>query len=240
MALQVVPAVDVLGNTATRLERGEFDRVVARAGDPEALVRRFADAGAPLVHAVDLDGARRGVLRTDLFVRLVASARPAGLQASGGVRSPEDAHALVGAGAERVVVGTAALADPDALARYVDALGDRLVVALDIRDGCVRTAGWTRTSGLTIERAAERCAAAGVTRVLCTAIDRDGTLGGPDLELLRRVRELAGAQVLAAGGIASERDLDAVEGAGCEAAVVGRALLEGRIPLARVGVPAAS
>jgi phosphoribosylformimino-5-aminoimidazole carboxamide ribotide isomerase len=192
------------------------------------------------VHAVDLDGARRGVLRPELFARLVASARPARLQASGGVRSPEDARMLVGAGAERVVVGTAAFADPEALARYVDALGERLVVALDVREGVVRTAGWTRTSGLTVERAAERCAAARVPRVLGTAIARDGTLAGPDVALLARVRELSGARVLAAGGIASECDLAAVERSGCEAAVVGRALLEGRIPLARVGVPGAT
>jgi phosphoribosylformimino-5-aminoimidazole carboxamide ribotide isomerase len=239
MALQVLPAVDVLGSSAARLERGEFDRVVARGGDPEALVRRFVDAGAPLVHAVDLDGARSGVLRLDLFARLVAAARPAGLQASGGVRSPEDARALLRAGAERVVVGTAAFADADALARYVDALGERLVVALDVRDGVVRTAGWTRMSGLTVERAADHCAAAGIERILCTAIDRDGTLAGPDVALLARVQELSGARVIAAGGIASECDLAAVERAGCAAAVVGRALLEGRIPLGRIGVSGA-
>jgi phosphoribosylformimino-5-aminoimidazole carboxamide ribotide isomerase len=105
------------------------------------------------------------------------------------------------------------------------------VVALDVRDGAVRTAGWTATSGLTVEEAAERCAGAGVTRVLCTAIDRDGTLAGPDVELLARVRELTGARVLAAGGIASRDDLAAVEAAGCEAAIVGRALLDGRLEL---------
>jgi len=233
MALQVIPAVDVLGESAARLERGAYDRVVAEAGDPAALVRRFATAGAPLVHVVDLDGARSGRLRAALVGALVAAARPSAVQASGGVRSVADARALVAAGAERVVVGTAAFASEDALGAFSAALGTRLVVALDVRDGEVRTAGWTASSGLTVDDALRRCAGVGVTRVLCTAISRDGTLGGPDVELLARVVG-RGPAVLAAGGISSEADLAAVERAGCEAAVVGRALLEGRIPLERL------
>jgi phosphoribosylformimino-5-aminoimidazole carboxamide ribotide isomerase len=231
VALQVIPAVDVLGEVAVRLEQGEFDQVVASGGDPEALVRRFAGAGAPLIHVVDLDGARTGTLRAALFARLVAVARPAAVQSAGGVRSVADGQALVEAGASRVVVGTAAFAEAGALADHVRALGERLVVALDVREGTVRTQGWTETSGLSVAAAAERCARAGVTRVLCTAIDRDGTLAGPDVELLARVRELTGARVLAAGGIASRDDLAAVEAAGCEAAIVGRALLDGRLDL---------
>src|SRR5262249_36599488 len=234
MALQVIPAVDVLGESAARLEQGAYDRVVAEAGDPAALVRRYGSAGAALVHVVDLDGARRGRLRAGLVGGLVAAAPPAAVQASGGVRSVGDALALVAAGAERVVVGTAAFASEEALGAFAAALGGRIVVALDVRDGEVWTAGWTASSGLTLDDALRRCAGIGVARVLCTAISRDGTLGGPDVELLGRVvgRGPAG---LAAGRVSSEADLEAVERAGCEAAVVGRALLEGRIPLERLG-----
>lgn len=233
MALQLIPAVDVLGESAARLEQGAYDRVVAEAGDPAALVRRFASAGAPLVHVVDLDGARGGRLRAELVARLVEAARPAAVQASGGVRSVDDALTLVAAGARRVVVGTAAFAFEEALAAFAGALGAQLVIALDVRDGDVRTVGWTASSGLGVDEALGRCADVGVARVLCTAISRDGTLGGPDLALLARVVG-HGPAVLAAGGIASEADLAAVERTGCEAAVVGRALLEGRIPLERL------
>jgi len=233
MALQVIPAVDVLGESAARLEQGDYERVVVEAGDPAALVRRFASAGAALVHVVDLDGARCGRLRAGLVGELVAAARPAAVQASGGVRGVGDAQALVAAGAKRVVVGTAAFAAEDALGAFAAALGERLVVALDVRDGDVRAAGWTASSGLTVDDALGRCAGVGVARVLCTAISRDGTLAGPDVELLARVVG-RGPAVLAAGGISSEADLEAVERAGCEAAVVGRALLEGRIPLERL------
>jgi phosphoribosylformimino-5-aminoimidazole carboxamide ribotide isomerase len=227
----VVPAVDVLGAAAVRLERGDYDRVVTPEADPEELVERFARAGAPLVHVVDLDGARSGRIRPELVARLFERARPARVQASGGIRSPQDAEALLAAGAERVVVGTAAFADRGAPARYAAALGERLVVALDAREGRVAVSGWTRDVRLDAETAAERCAEAGVARLLCTAIERDGTLRGPDLELLRAVVERAGAPVLAAGGISSEQDLAAVAETGAEGAVVGRALLTGALPL---------
>jgi phosphoribosylformimino-5-aminoimidazole carboxamide ribotide isomerase len=227
----VIPAVDLLGDGAVRLERGDYGRVVAREADPEALVRRFVEAGAGLVHVVDLDGARSGRTRPELVGRLAAAAAPAAVQASGGVRSPADAERLLEAGAERVVVGTAAFAEPDALERYAGALGERLVVALDVRKGCVAAAGWTRDTGLAVEEAAERCAEAGVARLLCTAIDRDGTLAGPDLALLELVCRRSGLPVLAAGGIATLADVEAVAAAGCEGAIVGRALLDGSLPL---------
>jgi phosphoribosylformimino-5-aminoimidazole carboxamide ribotide isomerase len=201
-----------------RLHQGAYDEVVERAGDPLALARTFAEAGAQRIHLVDLDGARTGRVRPEL-VRAVAALAPR-LQASGGIRSLEDARALLEAGADRVVVGTAAFPDP---APWT-VLGEQLVVALDVRDGLVRTAGWTAESGLTLAEAVERCRAAGVGRVLCTAIDRDGTLAGPDLELTHRVAD-SGLRVLAAGGIRSPADVTALAEAGAEAAIVGRALL---------------
>jgi phosphoribosylformimino-5-aminoimidazole carboxamide ribotide isomerase len=232
---EVIPSVDLLGEEAVRLERGEFDRVIARETDPVALVERFVGAGARLVHVVDLDGARTGRTRPELIRRLADAASPARIQASGGVRSLEDAEELLEAGATRVVVGTGAFREPHALADYARRLADRLVVAVDVRAGHVLSDGWSRGTGVTAAEAAERCAAAGVVRLVCTAVDRDGTLGGPDLDLLARVRERSGLPVLAAGGIRSRLDLAAVEAAGCEGAIVGRALLQGRLPLSILG-----
>jgi phosphoribosylformimino-5-aminoimidazole carboxamide ribotide isomerase len=233
-AFQVLPAVDLLGEEAVRLEQGDFGRVAARA-QPEELVRRFAAAGARLIHVVDLDGARGGGIRQDLIGHLVDAAAPAKLQASGGIRSPADAEQLLAAGAARVVVGTAALAEPEALGQFVAQLGDRLLVAIDVRGGRVAARGWLEDTGLDAADVAGRCAEAGVPRILCTAIERDGMLGGPDLDLLQRVREASSLPVLAAGGIRSEADLAAVAAAGCEGAVVGRALLDGSLPLSAIG-----
>jgi phosphoribosylformimino-5-aminoimidazole carboxamide ribotide isomerase len=232
-AFQVLPAVDLLGDKAVRLEQGDFGRVAARL-EADELVRRFAAAGARMIHVVDLDGARRGLIRTDVIGRLAKLAAPAKVQASGGIRSPADAEQLLAAGAARVVVGTAALAEPEALEQFVAELGDRLVVAIDVRGGRVAVRGWLEDTGLAAAEVAGRCAAAGVPRILCTAIERDGMLGGPDLSLLRKVRDAAGLPVLAAGGIHSEADLAAVAAAGCEGAVVGRAFLDGSLPLSAV------
>jgi phosphoribosylformimino-5-aminoimidazole carboxamide ribotide isomerase len=228
--IQVLPAVDLLGEEAVRLQQGDFGRVAERA-QPEELVRRFAAAGARLIHVVDLDGARRGRIRTDVIARLAEAARPAKLQASGGIRSPADAERLLAAGAARIVVGTAALAKPEALEEFVAQLGDRLVVAIDVRDGRVAVRGWLEDTGLEAAEVARGCAAVGVPRILCTAIERDGMLGGPDLDLLRKVREASRLPLLAAGGIRSEADVAAVAALGCEGAVIGRALLDGSLRL---------
>jgi phosphoribosylformimino-5-aminoimidazole carboxamide ribotide isomerase len=232
----VIPAVDLLGEDAVRLEQGAFDRVVVREAEPAALVRRFVEAGASRIHVVDLDGARTGRLRPQVVAELAAKAAPARVQASGGVRSAADARALLEAGADRVVVGTAAFADPDALLRFSTELGDALVVAIDVREGRVVTRGWELDTELAVDEAVDRCVAAGVPRLLCTAVERDGTLGGPDVPLLTSVVERSGLPVLAAGGVRSPADLLAVEAAGCEGAVVGRALLEGRLPLSVLAV----
>jgi phosphoribosylformimino-5-aminoimidazole carboxamide ribotide isomerase len=228
---QVIPAVDVVGEEAVRLRQGDFARVVARAGDPAELVARYAAARPPLIHVVDLDGARSGTIRPELVARLTAEAGPTPLQASGGVRSLADAQALLDAGAARVVLGTAALAGRKALDELAAALGEALVVAVDARGGKVAVAGWERETAVTPEDFAARCAEAGVPRLLCTAIERDGTLAGPDLALLERVRSRSGLRVLAAGGIRSDEDLDDLATLGLEGAVVGRALLEGAVTL---------
>jgi len=227
----VIPAVDLLGDDAVRLEQGDVARVLIREHRPAQLVERFAAAGASLIHVVDLDGARTGVIRSEFVAELATAASPALIQASGGIRSPDDAKRLLAAGAARVVVATAAFAEADSLELWAASLGEQLVVAVDVRGGRVAVTGWEQVTELTAEEAAERCARAGVPRILCTAIERDGTLAGPDVELLRRVCAGSGLPVLAAGGVRSEDDLAAVEDAGCEGAIVGRALLEGRLPL---------
>ena len=219
--IEVIPAVDVLGGEAVRLRQGDYDDVVERATDPARLAARFAAAGAKRIHLVDLEGARSGGVRPGLVARVVEAAAPAAVQASGGIRSLDDARALLAAGAVAIVVGTAAVDDP---APWVESLGDRVVLALDVRDGRVRTAGWTADAGLTLDEATARFVACGATRVLCTAIERDGTLAGPDRELVARVAA-TGLGVLAAGGIRSPADVGALAAAGAEAAVVGRALL---------------
>jgi len=220
--IEVIPAVDVLGDRVVRLHQGDYGDVVSGGrSDPAESARSWRDTGARRVHLVDLDGARSGRTRPELVRRVAGACAPAAVQASGGIRSLDDARALLDAGADRVVVGTAAWPDP---APWVEELGSALVVAVDVRAGRLRTAGWTHDGGVSTAEALGRAAACGVERCLVTAIERDGTLTGPDLELVRAA-VAAGPAVLAAGGIRSPEDVAALAAAGAEAAVVGRALL---------------
>ena len=227
--LEILPAIDVLGGRAVRLAGGKREAVTLEGGDPAELAERFAAEGAERLHLVDLDGAFSGVPSVALVER-VCAAGGVPLQVGGGYRSPEAIAAALDAGAERVMVGTAALTPgfvEDAVARF----GQALVVAVDVRDGRVAVEGWTQVSELTPGDLAARCAALGVARLLVTSAARDGSLLGPDLALVDEVLG-AGLPVLAAGGIASLDDLRVLRRAGCEGAVVGSALLAGRFTLA--------
>jgi phosphoribosylformimino-5-aminoimidazole carboxamide ribotide isomerase len=223
----VVPAVDVLYGRAVRLRQGDYDRIELEAGDPLELVRRAAGFEPPFLHVVALGPARDGGAPLELARAVVSAAAPVPVQLGGGVRSIADVQALLDAGVARVVVGTAAFG-PVPLEDYVLAAGDRLAVAIDVAAGVVRTAGWTE-HGIRYEDALARCEEASVPGVVCTAIDRDGTRGGPDLELLADVRERFAGVLLAAGGIRNRADVDAVRALGLDGAIVGRAWLEGTL-----------
>jgi phosphoribosylformimino-5-aminoimidazole carboxamide ribotide isomerase len=229
-AFAILPAVDILDGRAVRLLRGDFERIEVDAGDPLELVRRAAATRPPLVHVVALAAARDGGAPIELAAAAAAAAAPVPVQLGGGVRSPSDAEALVTAGVARVVVGTAAFGAAP-LRAFVDAIGERLAVAIDVADGIVRTAGWLESAELTTADALGRCTDAGVATVVCTAIDRDGTRSGPDLVLLQEVRELFSGSVLAAGGIRDATDVQAVRDLGLDGVVVGRAWLDGTLVL---------
>jgi phosphoribosylformimino-5-aminoimidazole carboxamide ribotide isomerase len=227
-SFDVIPAIDVLEGRAVRLSGGKREAPTLDGGDPLLLARRYAAEGAGRLHLVDLDGAFSGVPRPEL-VRDVAAAAGIPVQVGGGYRTLEAIEAALATGAQRVMVGTAALSHAF-LEQAVERFGDGLVVAVDVRDGRVAVDGWTQTSELGPGELARRCATLGVSRLLVTSASRDGSLAGPDLPLLREVLP-AGLPVLAAGGVSSLDDLRAVRDAGCEAAIVGSALLAGRFTL---------
>jgi phosphoribosylformimino-5-aminoimidazole carboxamide ribotide isomerase len=222
--MQVIPAVDLLGEDAVRLEKGEYDRVVNRLPVAEYVAALLATE-RPWLHVVDLDGARSGKVRFDAVRKVIDAAGTTPVQVSGGVRTVKTALELLNSGASRVVMGTAAFGERAALDEMVASLGERLVVAVDVRDGNVALAGWLDQTAISVDDALARCRDAGVQRILGTAISRDGTMSGPDLELVAKFCA-SGLQVLAAGGIRGADDLAALEQLGCEGAIVGRALAE--------------
>src|SRR4051795_1802695 len=226
----VYPALDVLEGRCVRLAEGVREHVTIEGGDPEAAARRFAGEGARWLHLVDLDGAFAGAPTEQLVARVSAAAPGVPLQVGGGYRSLEAIEAGLLAGAARVMVGTAAAA-PEFLQEAAARFGERLVVAIDAKDGRVAVRGWTDVSELTPEELADRCAAAGVRRLLVTNTRRDGSLAGPDFELLGRVIATSGLPVIAAGGVSSLADLEALRDLGCEGAIAGAALWSGRFTL---------
>lgn len=223
----LIPSVDLLNGRAVRLLRGDF-REVTDYGDPIAMIERLQLAPGARVHVVDLDGSRGG-RATQLDAAAAIARRGFAMQAGGGIRTAADARLWIDAGADRVVVGTAAARDRDALAAICSAVGGkRVVVAIDLRDGVVRTEGWLAVAArgaVDILRDAESL---GVAAVLATDIGRDGTLGGPSLDLYRELSRATTLPILASGGIATTGDLVAAARAGAAGAIVGRALLDRR------------
>lgn len=229
---QVIPAVDILGGRCVRLAQGDFARSTAFGDDPVAMARHWADQGIVRLHVVDLDGARSGAPVNLLLVQEIVHAVDVPVQLGGGLRSLEDVEQALALGVERVMLGTVALADRALLREALRRHGDRVVVALDARQGKVATRGWLEQSEAEITSLARDLAAEGVARFLYTDIMRDGLLQGPDAQGVAELVRAAGVPVLAAGGIARPEHLRALRDAGAEGAVVGRALYEGTMTLA--------
>jgi phosphoribosylformimino-5-aminoimidazole carboxamide ribotide isomerase len=236
----VYPAIDVRGGAVVRLQQGDYARETRYGDDPIALARRYADAGATWLHLVDLDAARNGGYGLDAVLRGIKSATRLRVQTGGGVRREADVERLLEAGADRVVIGSLAISEPALVAGWLARHGsERLTVALDVRqadDGRWFPAdhGWTRTSDRTLADLVALYAGSGLRHLLCTDIDRDGMLGGPNLELYAFVRQCApGLLVQASGGASDGNDIRAARDAGCAGIVLGKALLEARIDLAQ-------
>ena len=236
MSFDILAAIDLRGGKVVRLRRGDFAHEDVFSDDPIEVAERFADAGVRWLHVVDLDAARSGATEHgrvigNLLVRV--GARVA-VEVGGGVRDEQRAREVLAAGARRVVIGTAALTDSQLVRRIVTEHGtEAIAVAIDVRAGLTYGRGWgTDGAGPPLESAIEALASTGVRTFEVTAIDRDGSLEGPDLELLSRAIGLGAGDIIASGGIRSIADLEAVKGLGCGGAIVGRAIYEGRIALA--------
>lgn len=236
---EVIPAIDLRGGRVVRLSQGDFERESRYSDDPVAVAADFAAAGARRIHIVDLDGARAGEpAQSWVLTAIVAAVRTVDpgvqCQVAGGLRTEAAVAAALDSGAARAVVGTAALADPAFARRLVETHGaERVVVALDVRDGQAVGEGWREGApGTPVATAIAHLADAGVRTFAATAIERDGLLGGPDVDLLRRLIALGRGDIIASGGIGSIDDLERLRTAGCIGAIVGRALYEGRFDLA--------
>jgi phosphoribosylformimino-5-aminoimidazole carboxamide ribotide isomerase len=229
------PAIDIRGGKAVRLLQGDYARETTYDADPVDAASRWADEGAEFLHVVDLDGAKAGEPQNLESVQRIAAAVDCPIQVGGGVRDAESVAAILGAGAERVVIGTAALRDPAFLAEALDAHGDRVIVSVDARDGKVALSGWTEASEEGVVEAVAELSSRGVERFLCTAIEVDGTMKGPAIGELNAIAAITDAHVIASGGVGDLshlEDLASKAAPNIEGAIVGRALYERRFTVA--------
>jgi phosphoribosylformimino-5-aminoimidazole carboxamide ribotide isomerase len=229
------PAIDIRGGKAVRLLQGDYARETTYDADPVDAARRWAEEGAEFLHVVDLDGAKAGEPQNLNSVRRIAAAVECPIQVGGGLRDEASVAAVLEAGAERVVIGTAALRDPEFLDAALTAHGEDVVVSVDAREGKVALAGWVETSDVDVAAAVAELGERGVSRFLCTAIEVDGTMEGLALNELKRIAASTQAQVIASGGVGDLYHLEVLtqlDVPNVEGAIVGRALYERRFTVA--------
>jgi phosphoribosylformimino-5-aminoimidazole carboxamide ribotide isomerase len=229
------PAIDILGGRTVRLVEGDYERETTYDADPVDAALRWAEEGSHYLHVVDLDGARGGKPENLEVVRRIADRIPFPIQVGGGLRDEENVASVLRAGAERVVIGTAALRDPRFLQRMLDRHGERVAVSVDARGGNIALAGWTETSQVPATEAVAELSTRGVSRFIFTPIEVDGTLQGPGLRELALVAGSTTASIIYSGGVGSLEDLALLReqaAPNVEGVIVGRALYEGRFNVA--------
>jgi phosphoribosylformimino-5-aminoimidazole carboxamide ribotide isomerase len=237
--MDLYPAIDIRGGRCVRLMEGDFDRETVYGDDPVAVALSFAEAGASWIHVVDLDAARTGAPRNrGVVARIAAAVDGVRVQAGGGVRTLEDAAALIEAGIARVVIGTAAIERPALVGEVAAKWPGRAAVGLDHRGGEVRVRGWEQAGGRLVGEAVPELVAAGASAVIVTDISRDGRQSGPDIEGLADLLAGTGAPIIASGGVSGLGDIEALAGvttaAGLSLAgvIAGRAIYEGSLDVA--------
>jgi phosphoribosylformimino-5-aminoimidazole carboxamide ribotide isomerase len=233
--LILYPAIDIRGGRAVRLIQGDYARETAYEDDPVVAARRWADGGARWLHIVDLDGAKAGEPVNLDHMRRIVAAVDVPVQLGGGLRDSKKVENAISAGAERVVLGTAAVRDPELAGAIAAAHGDRVVVSVDSRSGKVAAEGWTESSDLETAEVVATLTGRGVRRFVFTPVEVDGLMEGPDLDSLREVAEATDAEVIYSGGVGSLDHLRDLAGLGLGnlgGVIVGRALYEGRFSVA--------
>ena len=230
--MEVIPAIDLRGGRCVRLYQGDFGRETVFSEDPLAVARQWQQQGATRLHLVDLDGAAQGnPVNLDIIAAIVAQSEIP-VQVGGGVRSSATAEKLLSLGVERVVIGTAAVRNPDLVRQLCQGGGSpRVVVAVDARDGLVAVQGWLEETSVTAVELGQRMAELGVARLLYTDISRDGTLSEPNFSANTQLVESTGLAILASGGVASLDHITELARIGAEGVIVGRALYTGDLEL---------
>ena len=229
--MNIFPAIDLYGGKAVRLYKGDYAQMTVYNDDPTAVARDFQAAGANCLHLVDLEGAKTGIPANTATVRALAEAFDGFIELGGGIRSLQTSEAYLEAGVDRVILGTAAVTDPDFLKAALARWGEKIAVGVDIKDGFVAIKGWTQTSSVTAEDFFSQMEALGVKTVICTDISRDGAMQGTNRELYKQLSRKFSIDLIASGGVSSLDDIAALREMELYGAIIGKAYYIGAIDL---------
>jgi phosphoribosylformimino-5-aminoimidazole carboxamide ribotide isomerase len=230
----IIPAIDLAGGKCVRLRQGDMSQQTVYLNDPVAAAQRWADAGAEILHVVDLDGAMGGQTVNLPAIEAIVRAIDIPVELGGGLRTVEGVRQVLELGVQWAIMGTSALRRPEELKASLAEFGERIIVGIDARDGMVAVAGWTETSDISAVDLARQMQALGVGRLICTDIATDGMMTGPNIESLRTMAEAVEVAIIASGGISQLADivaLKALEPLGIIGAITGKAIYEGTLDL---------
>ncbi len=229
----VTPAIDLKEGRCVRLFKGDFATVHKVADDPVKVAAAFQKSGAEIIHVVDLDGALHQGKRNLDIVREIVSGVSCKIEMGGGLRSMEELERVSDLGVWRMIIGSAAVEDPQFVREAVSRYGDRIAVGIDAKDGKVSTAGWTEQSDIDYITFAQRMEDLDVHTIIFTDIDRDGMLSGPSMLRLQALKSAVRCKVIASGGVASNKDVLMLKKLGLDGAIIGKALYTGDVDLRR-------
>lgn len=227
----IYPAIDIMDGKVVRLKQGEANQMTQYGQDPVEVAKAWEAQGAQAIHVVDLEGAFEGETKNQRTIEGIIKGVKIPVQVGGGLRSIEAIERVLEMGAARAIIGTAVVENQSLDWDKLDPLKDRLMVSLDGRQGFVATRGWVHTSGVKVLDLASSLCQRGLTHIVYTDISKDGMLAGPDLEGIRQLVAIQGAQIVASGGISQLEDVARVKALGVAGVIVGKALYEGRLKL---------
>ncbi len=227
----IIPAIDLKDGQCVRLLKGEFDTVHKVAESAVDTARSFLNAGAKLLHMVDLDGALKGEGKNRQVVKEVIDQVGIPVELGGGIRTMEDIETVLSLGVSRVIIGSAAVENPSLVEDAVKKFGDKIAVGIDAKDGEVKTRGWIEGSGIDYIEFSKKMESFGVKTIIFTDIDSDGTLAGPCMPRLLALRAAVSCEIVASGGVTTMEDLKALNEGKIDAAILGKTLYSGKIDL---------
>lgn len=229
--MNIIPAIDLLGGCAVRLQKGDYNKVTVYSDKPAEVAQKFAECGAKFLHVVDLDGAKSGKADNYETVKNIIDATDMSVEIGGGIRNIETVDKYIEAGVDRIILGTAALTDSEFLKAAIAKYGEKIAVGVDIKDGMVAIKGWTEVSGMSCDDFCAYLQELGVKTVICTDISKDGMMAGTNLELYRRLNREFSINFIASGGVSTLEDIKALKEMRVFGAILGKALYTGAIDL---------